>query len=475
MMTTTTIHKSQILTEIAASVGSAVPLEDSKIQSFVRQARKNIVEAKWNSLSPETQKYLETVTKCVAAKKEIPFPPDFEKTGVPKTKLTSLKEKMRAIDQQVKEEKEKRKQERALQKKELKKTERASKRKTKEADVEEELEELEAIPNNLLCNNAYKPYNVSSLLELYKHDRIKLPKFQRKSCWDTKMRSEFIEDFLSTMPVHALILAKEPNSKEFYLLDGFQRMTAFTMFSNNLCKAFGRNYANMKKELQNQFLTTDIPVVECVTEKINWRLIFHKINRNGMPLNDTEIRRAIYEDLHLMFVLEDFTENNSVWLSIFGGNMHYKGLGSMLRAVAMHYCYQEYQKPVAKFLDTFCNEAEKLCNDGTISVNTLQLNLQKLMLGMDLVHNDQGQKKRQIFRMTEKSQINLGLVDCMIHAGLKIIENNSEIEPKELAKKLEAVKKHLLETSSTYAALTSNTSSNENVNTRLAAVDKFLS
>lgn len=472
---TATIHKSKILTEIAASIGSAVPLDNSKIQSFVRQARKSISADKWNALSEDSQKYLEAVTKAVAAKKEVPFPPDFEKPAAPKSKLNSLKEQMRAVDAQVKAEKEKRKLEKAALKKELKQNERSSKRKSKEADVEEELEELESIPNNLLCVNAYKPYNVSSLLELYKHDRIKLPKFQRKSCWDTKMRSAFIEDFLSTMPVHALILAKEPNSKEFYLLDGFQRMTAFTMFSNNLCKAFGRNYANMKKDLQNQFLTTDIPVVECVTEKVNWRLIFHKINRNGMPLNDTEIRRAIYEDLHLMFVLEDFTENNQTWLSIFGGNMHYKGLGSILRAVAMHYCYQEYQKPVAKFLDTFCNEAEKLCNDGTISVNNLQLNLQKLMQGMDLVHNDQGQKKRQIFRMTEKSQINLGLVDCLIHAGLKIVENDPEIEPKELAKKLESIKKNLLENNATYTALTSNTSSNENVNTRLAAVDKLVS
>ena len=115
----------------------------------------------------------------------------------------------------------------------------------------------------------------------------------------------------------------------------------------------------------------------------------------------------------------------------------------------------------------------KIANNVTINVPELQVDLTMVMKALDAVVDDAQNKKRLVFRMTDKSQINLGLVDCMIHAGLNLVQNNPNMTVEQMTERLRTVKQELLADSTTYTALTSNTSKDEYVYARLNKVDSL--
>ena len=482
----TAIATSKILIEIANKTGQDLPADANKFPSYMRNVRKLITSDQWNEVSEEAQGYLSEVNKAVASKKQIPFPPDLDgKAAAPKTQakvtLSDLKQQARENMEAIKTAKAQKKQEQAEIKKELKKVEReqAKNRKEVEADVEEEIEILEEIPEDLDCESETKPYNIASLIELYNRGRIKLPRFQRKDCWTKAERQKFLESALKSFPIPSIMISRTGKDEEWSLLDGKQRVTTLMMFANNLEQAFGKNYANMSKKLQDKFMLTTIPVVEVTTARKNWRFIFQRINQAGKPLNDIEIRRAAYENA-LMDALEDFSEYHEVWKSLFGANIRFKGFSALLRALAMHYSYKEYTKGVAKFMDGFCESVEPLIADQTIVVPDLQQNLHRAMTCLNAVFEEQQSKARkQIFRVTEASQVNLGLVDVLIHASLNLIENIPSASNEEITAILKTVRErfcapHTEERTNPYLVMiTQDTSGTENINNRMSHVDSW--
>jgi hypothetical protein len=173
---------------------------------------------------------------------------------------------------------------------------------------------------------------------------------------------------------------------------------------------------------------------------------------------------------------DEFADIHSVWLELCGKNSRYKGFGALMRALAMHYSYVHYQKPMTAFLDTFCG-----------SLDELGLDADNLRTRLDLIMEALFEEVGKVsFRIAEGKPINLGLLDCMLNAGLLLTQNEHQLpSPKELGKKLKKVRESLLKDQSVRKCLlkdpekpidafTDDTSGKISTMVRMAAVDKYL-
>lgn len=141
------------------------------------------------------------------------------------------------------------------------------------------------------------------------------PPFQRRTAWNAKRQSLYIESLMLGLPVPPLVLAESlTNPSQFYVLDGKQRLTALKAFVKgvpNKLKLSGlellddrvggldydqiRLRSDTRKLIQTMYAQ---PIRTTVVR--NWRtpallhLIFSRLNKASVPLASHELRQALY-------------------------------------------------------------------------------------------------------------------------------------------------------------------------------------
>ena len=198
-----------------------------------------------------------------------------------------------------------------------------------------------------------------------------------------------------------------------------------------------------------------VPVTECEVSKEHWPEIFQEINRGGSPLSDIEIWRAIFRH-PLLGKLEDISTDNVYWNEVYARNKdkRFKGMAVLLRAVAMHANWRDYQKPMTKFVVGFLKELD--VNPDIVDADKMYSNISRILFAIQ--HTG-----RSLFRIEESSQTNSGLVDCMINAGLIALETEPNCSGPTLNTWLNQTYTELIGDPSVTDTLKLNTSDNENV------------
>lgn len=401
---------SVVVEELKTIVGEDLPTDKKSLRTFMRKAVKKTSQPDaWEALSPETQSYLSDVRSSQQEQKEIP---------VPEGLILS-----------------------------------ASKPVINEEAVEKENDEEFKAPDAFECESVAKTFNIEAVMQMLDQNRLKIPEFQRGKAWSTKIQREFLRAVFMNIPLIGITFTLEPNgSHDRYILDGFQRLSTLQAFYKNKIHLgpgeFGNKayFESLPRDMKNTFRYRELSVVEVKADRKFWPYIFRQINKGGKPLNDIEIRRATpwgknHEQHPLIVMLDEFAEGHQYWLSLFGKNNRYKGLSAILRAMAMHVTYKEYQKPVAQFMDSFCSQ---LSNDQFV-IDVGYDNLDALKEDMDLLVEAlyEGMGK-DAFRIAPGFPINLGVIDAMIHAGLTILENSDKsVDPEWLAVELKAIHEQL--------------------------------
>lgn len=129
--------------------------------------------------------------------------------------------------------------------------------------------------------------------------------FQREEVWDIKQKSELIESILMGLPIPVMYLF-EDKSANLIVVDGRQRLTAFFEFLDNKYELTGLkilSYLNKKKfvnidpiyqsKLEDYQLITQV-IKPPTPDSIKFQ-IFDRVNRGGTPLNNQEMRNALYQ------------------------------------------------------------------------------------------------------------------------------------------------------------------------------------
>ena len=153
------------------------------------------------------------------------------------------------------------------------------------------------------------------------------PKYQRKPVWSKRTKQYLIDTIIRKLPVPEIFMQTKtsPEGKsEYIIIDGQQRLRAILEFIDGefeINEEDNNNYADSYFEdlpsgIQQEFWCYIIQVRDIKTnsdEEI--RAIFQRMNKNVVPLNNQEIRNAVYigHFINLMNKLADeqefFSEN----------------------------------------------------------------------------------------------------------------------------------------------------------------------
>ena len=150
--------------------------------------------------------------------------------------------------------------------------------------------------------------NVYNLMERLENREIDLnPAFQRNSdLWTLENQSRLIESLMLKIPIPAFYFDASCES-EWVVIDGLQRLTAFQNFLVGKSKEKFVGFQYLKDfdgftfdELPRQYIrrVKEAPIIAYTVEKgtpdeIVFN-IFQRINTGVLPLNDQEIRQALY-------------------------------------------------------------------------------------------------------------------------------------------------------------------------------------
>lgn len=146
-----------------------------------------------------------------------------------------------------------------------------------------------------------------STLKTMVEEQIKLsPDFQRRDRWDTKKQSRFVESIIMNVPVPPVFLGEDKYGS-YVVLDGRQRLTAIYEFLRG-------SYALEKLEVWKELNGMRFPEFEDkgLAPTIKRRFIpavlllresspevkydvFDRLNTGGVPLNNMEIRNAVFQ------------------------------------------------------------------------------------------------------------------------------------------------------------------------------------
>lgn len=154
-------------------------------------------------------------------------------------------------------------------------------------------------------------FSVFELKRRYDRGTICLdPDFQRNYVWKIKQKSELIESVIMGIPLPLIYLA-ETMDGNLVIVDGRQRLTTFFDYMDNqfalkglsiLPELNGCRFRDLEEDEKKRKYAANIEDFQLVIQIIKYPTpdrvrfdIFDRVNRGGTPLNNQEMRNALYQ------------------------------------------------------------------------------------------------------------------------------------------------------------------------------------
>lgn len=179
-------------------------------------------------------------------------------------------------------------------------------------DIEPEDNSIEDIPGPFDPNAIdvdISVVNLGSLLEQLEYNEIDLrPEFQRASdVWSQVKKSRLIESVLLGLPLPSFYFSEDPESNKLLVVDGLQRLCAFTDFCiTKKLKLKGMQFlTSLEGVTYDKLDRTQIRRIKSLKVTLNTLrkntpqrvklVIFQRVNTAGVPLTPQEMRNALYQ------------------------------------------------------------------------------------------------------------------------------------------------------------------------------------
>lgn len=136
------------------------------------------------------------------------------------------------------------------------------------------------------------------------------PDFQRNEVWSTRQKSELIESVVMGIPLPLIYLAETMEGK-LVIVDGRQRLTTFFRYLDNefainglkiMTELNACKFRDLENDVKKSKYATEIEDFQLVIQIIKYPTpdrvrfdIFDRVNRGGTPLNNQEMRNALYQ------------------------------------------------------------------------------------------------------------------------------------------------------------------------------------
>lgn len=353
---------------------------------------------------------------------------------------------------------------------------------------ENDVEELdEASPESYKVSYSGQDFDVDGLVRRLDREDMLVPKFghqddriitagfQRHFVWNKPQMDRFIESLLLGYPIPGILLVRQPD-KRYLILDGQQRLRTLQRFYRgvhedrvfallNVSDEFrGLTYSTLTEEqrrtIDNTYITATIVDTDGSPESLEAIYqIFERLNSGGTQLTAHEIRVALYagpliDRLHNL-------NNNPDWRVLYGRpSPRLRDQELVLRIIALFCAADRYVRPLKRFLNHFVSE-----------------NRQKAALIVDEAEELFAQAAAMLLEgpgpnalRRRSKQVNVAQTDA-VFVGLMRALRERELSPEMVTEAVEKIRQD----QSLDQAMTTGTSSEESVHTRLSAATRAFS
>lgn len=316
------------------------------------------------------------------------------------------------------------------------------------------------------------------------------PDFQRNDVWTARQRAELIESVMMGIPLPLIYLAETMDSK-LVIVDGRQRLTTFFQFLDNkftlknlriLRKLNGYRFQDLIKEDALRGYAAEIEDFQLVIQIIKYPTpdrvrfdIFDRVNRGGTPLNNQEMRNALYQGAATKFLnkLADSAEFQKAT----GGSIspkHMKDKYIILRAVSFYLWRKERLTKKNKEIVSYRSDIEEFLGYAMEYLNRIDetelSELSELFCRvMRLCYTIGG---TDVFRLpasgTHRRPVSMTLFESLFFFAALLDEDQVRYHNEDINTKLD----EMFEDSVFLEALTYNVDSAVHVNVRFAFAEK---
>lgn len=257
-------------------------------------------------------------------------------------------------------------------------------------DSEElQIEKEEEQANEVLVEYDIASYpsdnTLSVLFNMWNHEDITIPDFQRGFVWTIEQSSLLIESFLIGLPVPPVFFYIDQENKNL-VVDGQQRILSIVFFFegmfghendrgkrqvfrltglNKKSPYHDKKYVDLdptdKRKLESAVLRA-INIRQLSPKKDNTSIyhIFERLNTGGTPLTSQEIRNVVFRGSFLNAL--KMLNTNKNWRNLLGKlvpDKHQKDVELILRAFGIANYLEDYEKPMKEFLNKVAEKNKK--------------------------------------------------------------------------------------------------------------------
>lgn len=218
------------------------------------------------------------------------------------------------------------------------------------------------------------------------------PPFQRRSAWNDKKASLYIESLLLGCPVPPVTLAELPPSNEssfqYVVIDGKQRLSSLKRFASDrtlkltglevLSHLNGQSFEMVNNSGEfSRFM--NLPIRTVVLR--NWKkdevlqFVFHRLNTQVTPLSTHELRRSLLAGPFTEYLDKRSAQSRGIQkiLGISEPDYRLRDAELWLRAIAFCEFGQRYKGNLKSFLDSVTKNLNQNWSVGSLQVEVSTL------------------------------------------------------------------------------------------------------
>ena len=283
----------------------------------------------------------------------------------------------------------------------------------------EEVDILNIPPTERILHTETYDFTVSTLIEYRKQNHISIPLFQRDYVWSKVQASRLIESLIINCPIPVIYLCQN-NDETLSVIDGNQRINSIKLFINDEYELKGLSaypelegllFSDLDPRFQRHILNRTLRCI-CILKDTHPQIkfdVFERLNTGSVKLSAHELRHGLYMGT-LMKKIEELSKN-AVFrqLTMTQTDKRMKADELILRFFAFSSGWRDYSKPLADFLNKYCERNKNM------SPQELSVLESKFLDTLKVVNDILGNKSFRTFDQSRKNpKFNAALFDAQM-------------------------------------------------------------
>jgi hypothetical protein len=206
-------------------------------------------------------------------------------------------------------------------------------------------------------------YSITTVVDYLRAGHIFVPRFQRGYVWTETQAARLIESLIIQCPIPVIYLSQEPDER-LSVIDGNQRLQSIQRYLENRFELKGLTaypeleglkYFELDPRFQRHIINRTLRCIVIMKDthpQVKFD-VFERLNTGAVKLSAQELRHGIYHGKLIDWL--DRVGRDTRWRNLTSGksDKRMKAEEFLLRFLALHFGFDNYEKPLAAFLNTF--------------------------------------------------------------------------------------------------------------------------